>query len=81
MRGKTYDYKVTYESVKKFIVVQKPDEIHQIICLGLDPPLRQGQTTYPFLVMQFKREEEGLIELNMTEWVAHNPCKFTTDCV
>ena len=69
MRGKTYDYKVTYESVKKFILVPKPDDVHMIICLGLDPPLRQGQTTYPFLVSQYKKEEEGVVELNMTEYV------------
>jgi hypothetical protein len=35
--------------------------------LGLDPPLRQGQTRYPFLVMQLKLDEEISLELNMTE--------------
>lgn len=70
MRGKTYDYKIMYESIRKFMVLPKPDEIHTLICLGLDPPLRQGQTTYPFLVMQFKRDEEMELELNMTEFVA-----------
>lgn len=38
-----------------------------MICIGLDPPLRQGQTRYPFLVMQFKKDEEVTIDLNMTE--------------
>jgi len=41
--------------------------MHQLLCIGLDPPLRQGQTRYPFLVMQFKKDEEVQIELNMTE--------------
>ena len=41
--------------------------MHYILCVGLDPPLRQGQTRYPFLVMQFKKDEEVNIELNMTE--------------
>lgn len=49
------------------MLLPKPDDMHTLITIGLDPPLRQGQTRYPFLVMQFKREEEVVIELNMTE--------------
>lgn len=87
LRGKTYDYKIQYDNVKKFMILPKPDELHYMICIGLDPPLRQGQTRfvkisllirdilevltcrnrYPFLVMQFKKDEEVTIDLNMTE--------------
>lgn len=49
------------------MILPKPDELHFMICIGLDPPLRQGQTRYPFLVMQFKKDEEVTIDLNMTE--------------
>ncbi|KIM95111.1 hypothetical protein OIDMADRAFT_149235 [Oidiodendron maius Zn] len=67
LRGKTYDYKIQYEAIKKFMILPKPDEMHFMICIGLDPPLRQGQTRYPFLVMQFKKDEEVSIDLNMTD--------------
>ena len=67
LRGKTYDYKIPYENIKKFMLLPKPDDLHTLITVGLDPPLRQGQTRYPFLVMQFKREEEVQIDLNITE--------------
>ncbi|QIW98228.1 hypothetical protein AMS68_003746 [Peltaster fructicola] len=67
LRGKTYDYKIPYDSAKRFFFMPKPDDVHQLLCIGLDPPLRQGQTRYPFLVMQFKKDEEVNIELNMTE--------------
>jgi len=67
LRGKTYDYKITYENAKRFFFLPKPDDIHQLLCVGLDPPLRQGQTRYPFLVMQFKKDEDTSIELNMTD--------------
>lgn len=67
LRGKTYDYKIQYEHIKKFMLLPKPDDLHTLITIGLDPPLRQGQTRYPFLVMQFKREEDVIIDLNMTE--------------
>lgn len=33
----------------------------------LDPPIRQGQTRYPFLVMQFAKDEEIDAELNLDE--------------
>ncbi|TAQ85789.1 hypothetical protein B7494_g5885 [Chlorociboria aeruginascens] len=67
LRGKTYDYKIPYDHIKKFMYLPKPDDLHIMICVGLDPPLRQGQTRYPFLVMQFKKDEEVTIDLNMTE--------------
>ncbi|KAI9663948.1 MAG: FACT complex subunit [Bathelium mastoideum] len=67
LRGKTYDYKIQYESMKKFMLLPKPDDVHYLITIGLDPPLRQGQTRYPFLVMQFKKDEEVNLDLNMTE--------------
>ena len=67
LRGKTYDYKIQYDSIKKFFMLQKNDEIHTLVTIGLDPPLRQGQTRYPFIVMQMKDDEEVSLELNMTE--------------
>lgn len=75
LRGKTYDYKIQYDSIKKYFLLPKPDDMHTLICVGLDPPLRQGQTRYPFLVMQFKREEEVTIDLNMTEEDLENKYK------
>ncbi|KAL9113367.1 MAG: hypothetical protein Q9227_002408 [Pyrenula ochraceoflavens] len=67
LRGKTYDYKIQYSSIKKFFLLPKNDETHTLITLGLEPPLRQGQTRYPFIVMQLKLDEEVEIDLNMTE--------------
>lgn len=67
LRGKTYDYKIQYEHIKRFFLLPKPDDVHNMIVMGLDPPLRQGQTRYPFLVLQCKREEEVSIDLNMTD--------------
>lgn len=67
LRGKTYDYKIQYDHIKKFFLLPKPDDVHALICIGLEPPLRQGQTRYPFLVMQFKQDEEVTLDLNMTE--------------
>ncbi|KPI39470.1 FACT complex subunit ctc-1 [Cyphellophora attinorum] len=67
LRGKTYDYKVEYSAIKKVFMLPKIDEVHTLLTLGLDPPLRQGQTRYPFLVMQIKLDDETQIDLNLEE--------------
>lgn len=67
LRGKTYDYKIQYDNIQRLFVLPKPDEIHNILIIQLDPPLRQGQTRYPFLVIQFLKEEEIEVELNVEE--------------
>ncbi|RIB21363.1 SSrecog-domain-containing protein [Gigaspora rosea] len=65
LRGKTYDYKVQYSSVGSLFLLPKLDDLHEMFVIGLDPPLRQGQTLYPFLVLQFKKEEEKEFNLNL----------------
>ncbi|KAI8989988.1 hypothetical protein BDB01DRAFT_779623 [Pilobolus umbonatus] len=65
LRGKTYDYKILYSNIIKLFLLLKPDEVHVLFVIGLDPPLRQGQTKYPFLVFQFVREEEIDVDLNL----------------
>ncbi|ANB12685.1 FACT complex subunit POB3 [Sugiyamaella lignohabitans] len=67
LRGKTYDYKIPYKNIQRLFLLPKPDDTHNIIVIQLDPPLRQGQTRYPFLVIQFLREEEIEVELNLEE--------------
>ncbi|KAJ2043982.1 FACT complex subunit, partial [Coemansia sp. S2] len=65
LRGKTYDYKIPYDNVQRLFLVSKPDELHMMFIVGLNPPIRQGQTRYPYLVLQFVRDEEVAIDLNL----------------
>lgn len=67
LRGKTYDYKIQYKQIERIFSLPKPDDVHHLIVLQIDPPLRQGQTRYPFLVLQFSREEEIEVDLNLSE--------------
>lgn len=67
LRGKTYDYKIQYEQIERIFSLPKPDDDHHLLILQIDPPLRQGQTRYPFLVLQFVRDEETELELNVSE--------------
>ncbi|KAF9807348.1 hypothetical protein IEO21_08260 [Rhodonia placenta] len=66
LRGKTYDYKIMYASISRLFLLPKDDQ-HVLFILGLSTPIRQGQTRYQYLVMQFSREEEITAELNMAE--------------
>lgn len=67
LRGKTYDYKIQYKQIERIFSLPKPDDAHHLIILQIDPPLRQGQTRYPFLVLQFAQEEEIELELNVSD--------------
>ncbi|KAF5317558.1 hypothetical protein D9619_013163 [Psilocybe cf. subviscida] len=66
LRGKTYDYKVLYQSIARLFLLPKDDQ-HVLFILGLSTPIRQGQTLYQYLVMQFTREEEISATLNMDD--------------
>ena len=88
LRGKTYDYKIVYTSISRLFLLPKDDlhilfivrsaSLHSVsfltsaLKLGLNIPIRQGQTRYQYLVMQFSREEEITAELNMSEFVFHD---------
>ena len=67
LRGKSHDYKINYIAINRMFMLPKPDEMHYSFVLSLDPPLRQGQTRYPFLVFQFEKDEEVECELNIEE--------------
>lgn len=75
LRGKTYDYKIQYKQIERIFSLPKPDETHHLIILQIDPPLRQGQTRYPFLSLQFAKEEEIELELNVSEEEYNNKYK------
>lgn len=67
LHGKTYDYRVLYKSVHRQFLLPKLDGVHRQLVVGLDPPLRQGQTKYPWLVMQWDETEEVDVTLNIEE--------------
>lgn len=57
LHGKSYDYKIDYTSLQKLFLLPKTDDAHILLVLALDPPLKQGLTRYPHLIMQFPKEE------------------------
>lgn len=67
LRGKTYDHKIQYQQIERIFSLPKPDDIHHLMVIQINPPLRQGQTPYPYLVLQVTKDEELELEVNVSE--------------
>ena len=37
--------------------------------VSLDPPIKQGQTRYPYLILLFSGDDTDYVELPLEEWV------------
>eukprot|EP01097_Dermamoeba_algensis_P003907 TRINITY_DN263_c0_g2_i1.p1 TRINITY_DN263_c0_g2~~TRINITY_DN263_c0_g2_i1.p1 ORF type:complete len:647 (-),score=230.38 TRINITY_DN263_c0_g2_i1:220-2160(-) len=67
LHGKTYDYKISYTSITKIYQLLKPDNRHIFFIISLDPSIRQGQTVYTHLVMQFPVEDSLTVPINLLD--------------
>ncbi|XP_065367490.1 FACT complex subunit Ssrp1 [Calliphora vicina] len=67
LHGKTFDYKIPMDSVLRLFLLPHKDNRQMFFVLSLDPPIKQGQTRYHYLVLLFSPEEETSIELPFTD--------------
>jgi structure-specific recognition protein 1 len=67
VHGPSHDYKISYKNISKAFLLPKPDGVHFAFVVSLTNPLRQGNTSYPFLVFQFRKQTEKSVELNLPE--------------
>ncbi|EDV35474.1 uncharacterized protein Dana_GF12460 [Drosophila ananassae] len=67
LHGKTFDYKIPMDSVLRLFMLPHKDSRQMFFVLSLDPPIKQGQTRYHYLVLLFAPDEETTIELPFTE--------------
>ena len=67
IHGPSHDYKISYKNIFKALLLPKPDGIHFAFVVGLTNPLRQGNTSYPFLVFQLKTPNEKTVNINLPE--------------
>ncbi|OMJ66854.1 hypothetical protein SteCoe_36161 [Stentor coeruleus] len=65
LHGKTHNYKIIYKNVTRAFLLPKPDGIHIAMVIALDSPIRQGNTVYPFIVVQFSKDSHESTTLNM----------------
>ncbi|XP_017786795.1 PREDICTED: FACT complex subunit Ssrp1 isoform X2 [Nicrophorus vespilloides] len=67
LHGKTFDYKIPMSTVLRMFVLPHKDSRQMYFVVSLDPPIKQGQTRYHYLVLLFGLDEETSIELPFSE--------------
>lgn len=67
LHGKTFDYKIPMSTVLRLFLLPHKDTRQMFFVVSLDPPIKQGQTRYHYLVLLFGVEEETSVELPFTE--------------
>ncbi|EFO84948.1 hypothetical protein CRE_03995 [Caenorhabditis remanei] len=67
LHGKTYDYKIPVKSINRLFLVPHKDGRHVYFVLSLNPPIRQGQTRYSYLVFEFVKEDDQEMEITLTD--------------
>uniref|UniRef100_A0A4W4G2W2 FACT complex subunit SSRP1 n=1 Tax=Electrophorus electricus TaxID=8005 RepID=A0A4W4G2W2_ELEEL len=67
LHGKTFDYKIPYTTVLRLFLLPHKDQRQMFFVISLDPPIKQGQTRYHFLILLFSKDEDVSLTLNMSE--------------
>lgn len=66
LHGRTHDYKISYKDINRGFLLPKPDGVHMAYILHLKSPLRQGQTLHHYIAMQFDKEQEYRVKVNLS---------------
>ncbi|XP_036359846.1 FACT complex subunit SSRP1 isoform X1 [Octopus sinensis] len=67
LHGKTFDYKIPYATVLRLFLLPHNDRRQMFFVVSLDPPIKQGQTRYHFLILLFNKDDEMTTELALSE--------------
>lgn len=67
LHGKTFDFKIPIQTVLRLFLMPHMDQRQHFFVVSLDPPIKQGQTRYPYLILLFANDDEDQIELPLTE--------------
>jgi len=67
LHGKTFDYKIPYDTILRLFLLPHRDNRQMFFVISLDPPIKQGQTRYHFLIVLFNKEDEKTLELSLTD--------------
>ena len=68
LHGKTFDYKIPLTTVLRLFRLPHRDGRQVYFVLSLDPPIKQGQTRYHFLILNFNKDDDHISKtLNIGE--------------
>lgn len=58
LHSKTFQYKIQYKFIQKMFLFACPPAKQWFFVIGLNPPVRQGRTAYPYLLVAFSHDFE-----------------------
>lgn len=64
--GRTHDYKILFKDVNRAFLLPNPDSMHIFYIIALNNPVRQGQTQHHYLAMQFSKDSEISVKVNLS---------------
>ncbi|RWS29668.1 structure-specific recognition protein-like protein [Leptotrombidium deliense] len=67
LHGKTFDYKIPITTILRLFRLPHKDNRQCFFVLSLDPPIKQGQTRYHYLILLFNKDDEVKLELTVPE--------------
>ncbi|XP_952806.1 structure-specific recognition protein (SSRP) 1, putative [Theileria annulata] len=67
LHGKSYDYTLLFTNIIRMFLLPKPNSPYINFILGLSQSMRQGQTRYAYIVMQFESDHETKVDLNLQD--------------
>jgi len=67
LHGKTFDYKIPFQTILRLFLLPHKDGRQMYFVVSLDPPIKQGQTRYHFLILLFIKEDEMTLEMAIEE--------------
>ena len=67
LHGSSYNYNSKYSNISKTFLLPMADKSNACFIIGFDKPLKQGQTVYNFVAIQFKMDSTIEIDLSGKE--------------
>ncbi|KAK9839370.1 hypothetical protein WJX84_002428 [Apatococcus fuscideae] len=65
--GQNQDFRIQYDSLHRLFLLPRPNSSQTIVAISVDPPIRKGNTYYPFIICQFSNDEERTLELDISD--------------
>ncbi|SBT43479.1 FACT complex subunit SSRP1, putative [Plasmodium ovale wallikeri] len=67
LHGKSYDFTIQYSNINKMLLVPKSNSNQYVLIFSLNNKMKQGQTEYPFILIQLNNDDDMDLDINATE--------------
>ncbi|KAK9825879.1 hypothetical protein WJX81_000254 [Elliptochloris bilobata] len=65
--GQAQDFRIQYDSIMRLFLLPKNNTPHTLVAIALDPPIRKGQTYYHHVLVQFSKDEDLSVSLDISD--------------